>query len=77
MAMEQLMLKHNIHFIATRKEVKKQSILKNFLSSQEDRFLCLLDLSSDAQKKEWHLVVLKKCSADAAIAKKHLNNFLQ
>ena len=76
MAMEQLMLQHKIHFIATRKEVKKQSMLKNLLSSQEDRFLCLLDFSTVAQKQHWHLIVLKKCSADAAIAKKHLSNFL-
>lgn len=74
MVMEQLMLQHKLHFIATRKEVKNKTI-KNLLSSQEDRFLCLLDFSTDAQKQHWHLVVLKKCSADAAIAKKHVSNF--
>ena len=67
----------NLHPIACRKEVKNTNLVRNFVSSFEDRYLCLANLSSpDANQVNvyaTHLVVFKKYLATGTEAKKKIS----
>lgn len=73
--------------ILTKKEIKNASIVKNLISSVEERFLCLVDFNSsysatpdnqtttkvsDSSQPDIRLVVLKKWSTQGTEAKKLL-----
>lgn len=72
--------------ILTKKEVKNASIVKNLISSVEERFLCLVDFNSsysscldnetakisESSQPDIRLVVLKKWSTQGTEAKKLL-----
>ena len=49
-------------FVPSRKEVKNTKLVKNFVHSFEDRFLCLVDFNQgkSTDKPDIRLVVLKK-----------------
>ena len=55
-----------LNLVPTRKEVKNTSIVRNFISTFEDRHLCLVNLKGQPQKtaqsnqNSTHLVVLRK-----------------
>ena len=70
--------------IMTKKEVKNVSIVKNLISSIEERYLCLIDFNStyssdksnskisETSQPDIRLVVLKKWSTQGTEAKKLL-----
>ena len=50
-----------ILLVPSRKEVKNSSLVKNFVHSFEDRYICLLDFAQGkSDKPDIRLVVLKK-----------------
>ena len=71
----------NLHLIPTRKEVKNTK-LTNIVTNFEDRYLCLVNLSSsqgvgEANLFSTHLVVFKKHQAKASEAKKKISKAAQ
>jgi hypothetical protein len=48
--MQELADKQQIDLIKIRKEIKNQSIVKNLVSSYEDRYLAIVDMETSANK---------------------------
>jgi hypothetical protein len=49
--MQELADKSEIELIKIRKEIKNQSIVKNLVSSYEDRYLAIVDMETSGNKK--------------------------
>ena len=59
---EQMRMANKLLQVHGRKEVKNVNLVKNFISTFEDRFIAILNFNNDNdenQKDQYHLVVLK------------------
>lgn len=59
---EQMRMANKLLLVHGRKEVKNVNLVKNFISTFEDRFIAILNFKNDNdenQKDQYHLVVLK------------------
>ena len=66
-----------LHVIPTRKEVKNTSLVRNIISTYEDRYLCLVNLNTKSQNQpnqlSTHLIVFKKNFATGQVTKKRIS----